>query len=363
MSISEKLIEWYNIGQRDLPWRHSKNPYRVWLSEIIMQQTRIAQGLSYFERFINKYPNITSLAKADEQDVLRLWQGLGYYSRARNLLVTAKTVQTHYNGVFPKSYDELKKLKGIGDYTAAAIASFCFDLPHAAVDGNVYRVLSRLKANPAPIHSTLGKKFFTNLAQDILDKKDPGTHNQAIMDLGALVCTPKNPDCTSCPVQSDCLGYKSGNATDFPVKEKRTAVQHRYFNYICFQSSGNFLIKKRESNDIWRNLYEFPMIETKRLLGEKGLTKHKEYHSLLSQCEIFAAKKKLDLTHILSHQKIHARLFEVQVNDFSFLPATIKGIKLSGKKDIRKYPIHRLMELFIEHISTQESENKMNHYF
>lgn len=261
--FTEKLMAWHRSGNlREMPWKGIKDPYKVWLSEIILQQTRVEQGLPYYERFIQKYPDIFSLAKAKDVSVMKMWEGLGYYSRCRNLLHTARFIVKHHNGIFPGSYDELLQLKGIGSYTAAAIASFCFNLPYAVLDGNVFRVLSRIGGVEIPTDSTEGRKVFTQMAHKLLDKQNPGIYNQAIMDFGATICKPAVPTCAICPVQHQCMAYLQGKVNFLPIKEKVIRKKGRWFNYLIFTFQNKKLVQQRLMKDIWQELYEYFLIET-----------------------------------------------------------------------------------------------------
>jgi len=302
IDFSERLSNWYHANGRSLPWRQTTDPYHIWISEIILQQTQVKQGLDYYHRFINRFPNVEKLAKADEDEVLKLWQGLGYYSRARNLHTAAKSILIFHNAQFPNSYKEILNLKGIGPYTAAAVSSFAFNLPYAVVDGNVYRFLSRLFGISTPIDSTAGKKHFHNLAQELLDRKDPASHNQAIMEMGALQCKPFSPNCAECPFADRCIAFSTGRVEDFPVKEKRTKQRHRYFSYLYLVENNKLVINKRQGNDIWKNLYELPLIESPKPLTIKKLkTSFNTDHQTL---KLLDEKK-----HILSHQIIHTRFY------------------------------------------------------
>lgn len=287
MSVAQLLKDWYFNNHRLLPWRETKNPYKIWLSEVILQQTRVQQGLAYYHEFIRAFPTVFSLAKADEQEVLKLWQGLGYYSRARNLHHTAKQVVEDYGGAFPDSYAGLLKLKGVGPYTAAAIASFAFNERVAVVDGNVYRVLSRLFNDSTPIDSTQGKKNFQVLADSLLPQESSDIHNQAMMELGALVCTPQSPQCTNCPIESRCHAFMRHNPTDLPVKSKKTKVEHRDIHYVVSQKSGHLLLRKRTAKGIWQNLYDFP--ESSETPGSAPL---------------------YTTQHQLTHRKLHLHFYE-----------------------------------------------------
>ncbi|MDC7997158.1 A/G-specific adenine glycosylase [Gilvibacter sediminis] len=262
-SFSKPLIAWYLQNKRSLPWRQTKDPYKIWLSEIMLQQTRVEQGLPYYEKFLLHFPKVEDLANASEQEVLKLWQGLGYYSRARNLHATAKYVAFECSGVFPNNYKDLKKLKGVGDYTASAIASICFDEAAAVVDGNVYRALSRSFGIDTPIDSSAGQKEFKALAQELIDPSQPGTFNQAMMEFGARLCKPRNPDCPDCFFKDRCIALATDKIGSLPVKKGKTKVRKRYFNYIVPQGpEGQTLLIQKETKGIWHKLFEFPNLET-----------------------------------------------------------------------------------------------------
>jgi len=307
MIFSQTIIRWYNKNKRDLPWRHTKDPYKVWLSEIILQQTRVQQGLPYYETFVKKFPTIHHLAKAKEDVVMKTWQGLGYYSRARNLHHTAKFISKNLKGKFPNDYNEIKKLKGVGDYTAGAIASFAFNQPHPAVDGNVFRVLSRYFGIKTPIDTPKGKKEFTRKAEFLLDRKNPSTFNQAVMEFGALQCVPQNPDCEKCPLKKNCHALSKNLVDALPIKSKKGKIRTRYFNYLIFRQRGKILIRKRTENDIWKNLYDFPMIETKREIKNGRLEVPITIGRKVGRKKCVALYK-----HILSHQIIFAKFWEVK---------------------------------------------------
>lgn len=329
---------WYRQNKRNLPWRHTKNAYHIWLSEIILQQTRVDQGLSYYVKFIENYPNVQDLAAADEGEVLKLWQGLGYYSRARNLHNAAKEVVQKYDGHFPNTYQNIKSLKGIGDYTAAAIASFAFDLPYAVVDGNVFRVLSRYYNDETPIDSSQGKKVFTSYAEALLNKKDPASFNQAIMELGALVCTPKNAKCNDCPLLDSCQSYRAHRIYDLPVKSKKTKTRNRYFHYIY--SENEILLKKRLGKDIWTNMYEFPLLELENIQEQKEIIKEIKNKLGFEVAEEPIAEYK----HILSHQHIYATFWKLKAKTNLI---NIPYIKCSPK-DLEGFAIPRLIDKFLE---------------
>ncbi|MDO5665603.1 MAG: A/G-specific adenine glycosylase [Bacteroidia bacterium] len=347
--ISSLLQNWYAQHKRSLPWRNSRNPYIVWISEIILQQTRVNQGHDYFLRFIEKFPDIKSLAEAPEDDVLKIWQGLGYYSRARNLHAAAKQIMEKFNGIFPTSYNNILSLKGVGEYTAAAVASIVYDLPHAVVDGNVYRVLSRLFAIDEPIDTTAGKKLFAKIAQSILDEQDSGNHNQAIMELGALVCAPKQPKCLECPLQIACLAFEKKTVPAFPVKKGKTIQKERFFNYFHIEHHGYTYIRKRDNSDIWKNLYEFPLIETETQSDFLKLQENKEFITLFPSANSIYFQHKFRLKHVLSHRIIYADFYVVEPNPKTILDFDEKFIKIDSAS-LFKYPISRLIHKYLETI-------------
>ncbi len=311
MAFSNDIMTWYSQHKRDLPWRHTTDPYVIWLSEVILQQTRVEQGLPYFNRFLLHYPNVVSFAAAAEGEILLHWQGLGYYSRARNMYKAAKTVVTEHGGVFPRRYDDLIKLKGIGEYTAAAIASFSANEARAVVDGNVFRVLARYFGIDEPINSTGGKRTFLQLAQELLDGTRPGLYNQAIMEFGAMQCKPKNPDCGNCVLRLECRALREGRVNQLPVKLKGKASRSRYFNYFVIADGDRILMSKRGRGDIWESLYELPLIETSRSM---------ELHELAADEAVvahFGSNPDLRLLgspvkHVLSHQNLFAQFIAVE---------------------------------------------------
>ncbi|MBC7694467.1 MAG: A/G-specific adenine glycosylase [Burkholderiales bacterium] len=310
--VSDRLISWYKKNKRDLPWRDIKDPYRIWLSEIILQQTQVAQGLNYYIKFTETFPTVIDLANAPEDQVMRLWQGLGYYSRARNLHAAAKAIKTNYKGKFPDSYYSIKELKGVGDYTAAAVSSFAFDLPHAVVDGNVYRVLSRLFDVDTPINSTIGKKEFQFLADELLNKKKPALHNSAMMEFGALWCKPQNPKCEDCPVQIHCNAFQNNTVVLRPVKSKKIKIKERFLHYFIFNYKNCVYIQKRNSKDIWQNLYEFYLIETDESTDPEIVLKHNALKKIVPD---FKVKSVITLKkHVLSHQHLYATFYEIIIN-------------------------------------------------
>ncbi|HZY78605.1 MAG TPA: A/G-specific adenine glycosylase [Cyclobacteriaceae bacterium] len=304
--FSNDIIEWYKENRRLLPWRETKDPYCIWLSEVILQQTRVNQGLPYYLRFIDAFPTVKDLARAPEDTVLRLWQGLGYYSRARNLHRCAKVVTENYNGVFPSTFEELVHLPGIGSYTAAAIASIAFNQEVAVVDGNVYRVLARLFGVATDISSTEGKKYFFELANELISSKHPGDHNQAVMEFGATHCTPAQPKCDSCVFVKKCVAFNKGLVDQLPVKERKIKKKTRYFYYFIFRDGNKIAMKKRTGRDIWNGLYEFHLIES---AVDKGVDEVKKSDPLLDRVIV---KEAGSIRHILTHQVLHIRFFEAE---------------------------------------------------
>jgi A/G-specific adenine glycosylase len=310
MNFTDELVQWYLENKRDLPWRNTTNAYIIWLSEIILQQTRVEQGLPYFNRFLERYPDVSSFAAADEDEVLKLWQGLGYYSRGRNMLKTARLVQEQYHGVFPNSYNELIKLKGIGEYTAAAIASFSANEAKAVVDGNVYRVLARYLGIYEPINSTTGKKTFQNFANDFLNKKNPALHNQAMMEFGAMLCKPKNPGCGICPVHLNCYAFTHNATTALPVKLKTVKVRERFLNYFLITDDDTVLMNKRGDRDIWANMYDLPLVETDALLPLHELQNLPQVKDIFGPDMEFTDNLIPVQKHILTHQRLFIRLIK-----------------------------------------------------
>ncbi|MES1225059.1 MAG: A/G-specific adenine glycosylase, partial [Bacteroidota bacterium] len=283
--FSDIIVKWYLNNKRNLPWRESRDPYNIWLSEIILQQTRVSQGLPYYERFVTTYPTVDALAAAPEQDVLRLWQGLGYYSRARNLHKCAKTVVELHEGKFPGSFQQLLSLPGIGEYTAAAVASIAFEEPVAVVDGNVFRVLSRLFGIDTPINSSEGKKIFTDLANAFIGSDRPDLHNQAVMEFGALFCTPVKPLCEECIFQKNCVAFKNNLQQVLPVKIKNKPGRKRYFYYVVMEHKNALLMRKRDQKDIWLGLFDFHLIEKKRPIKTDKLLYEEPLKSMTTTAE------------------------------------------------------------------------------
>lgn len=341
------LIEWYKEYKRDLPWRETKDPYLIWISEIILQQTRVAQGFDYFLRFIRRFPTLDTLAAVPEEEVLKLWQGLGYYSRARNLHAAARSM----NGVFPTTYEGVRALRGVGDYTAAAVCSMAYGMPYSVVDGNVYRVLSRYFGVDTPIDTTLGKKQFAALAQEELEERDPGLYNQAIMDFGALQCVPVSPQCTECPLADSCAALSEGWVAELPVKQRRTQVTDLYFHYLYVRKGEYTYINKRTGRGIWQNLYEIPLLETPKK------TTPEEFLAGVELCDLFTSKEVFsnttfrvvatDVKHLLSHRTIHANFYEVKLPETS---SAFPGFLQIKADEIGHYPMPKLMLLLLERL-------------
>lgn len=341
-NFSESLIKWYQEYKRELPWRESSDPYLIWISEIILQQTRVAQGYDYFLRFIHRFPDVASLAAAGEDEVMKYWQGLGYYSRARNLHAAARSM----NGVFPTTYAGVLALKGVGEYTAAAICSFAYGMPYAVVDGNVYRVLARYLGIDTPIDSTEGKKLFFALAGEMLDKAQPATYNQAIMDFGAMQCTPAAANCMSCPLADTCVALSKGLVAQLPVKQHKTKTTNRYFNYLYVRAGAYTYIHKRTGNDIWKNLFEFPLIETPESVSEEGLLALPEFRVLFAKGEVPVIRSVCrDVKHVLSHRVIYANFYEVTLPEQSTSFSAYQRIRI---EDLEQYAVSRLVHAYIE---------------
>lgn len=347
MSFGAIIIKWYEIHQRDLPWRKTKDPYLIWLSEIILQQTRIDQGLAYYYKFAENYPNVNSLARARESEVLKLWQGLGYYSRAKNLHATARIIHKDFSGKFPEDYPSIRALKGIGDYTAAAITSFSFNLPYPVVDGNVYRLLSRYFGIKTPIDTSEGKKEFSKLAFELLNGFTPSIYNQAIMEFGARQCKPANPDCSVCPLNISCFAFSKKSVKNFPVKKNKTKSRDRFFNYIVVRKGHSCFIKKRTEKDIWQGLHDFPLIETTTKVSENKLMNSAAWKNLFDKKKVKPNHVSNEYKHILSHQTIYAFFYEVVVNQKDFDDMKTGLIKVTNDS-LKKYAIPRLVDKYLK---------------
>lgn len=339
--FSKTLIEWYLENKRDLPWRNTIDPYEIWLSEIILQQTRVEQGKPYYFKFLKAFPNVFCLANASEEEVLKLWQGLGYYSRARNLHFTARYIVSELNGNFPDTFKELKKLKGIGDYTASAIASFCSNEAVAAVDGNVFRVLSRIFGIDTPINSGEGFRRFKDLAQDLIDPKDPGTFNQALIEFGSEQCKPRQPLCISCPFSAHCVAFQQNKISDLPVKLKKTKIRHRHFNYLVFISEEKkTLLRKRVGKGIWQGMFQFPLIETDSEATLENLVEEESFIEYKTPGNVaIALFNEKPIVHKLTHQHLHTKFWIMRCGDLNG-----KGISL---EKLHSLPVPVLIEKFI----------------
>lgn len=344
MSFSKKILLWYSENKRNLPWRSTKDPYKIWLSEIILQQTRVAQGIPYYLRFLEKFPTVKDLADASEEKVLKLWQGLGYYSRARNLHATAKIVTEQYGTQFPNTYKELIKLKGVGDYTASAIASICFNEAEPVVDGNVYRVLARYFGVDTPINSTKGIKYFKELARELMNTTHIRDYNQGIMEFGAIQCAPKKPFCLHCPLNDSCVALHENSIARLPVKLNRTKVRNRYFNYlvpitIVADTPYKTLLKQRKGKGIWENLFEFPLYESDREIGLKEVRENLNDVLKLDDVPRIYQHNENQIVHKLSHQHLHTKFWIVKTNT-----RLKEGVELS---ELHKYPVPVLIADFI----------------
>ena len=326
-SFTDTLIVWYEEHKRNLPWRGETDPYKIWVSEIILQQTRVQQGWDYYLRFIDNFPNVKALAEAEEERVLKVWQGLGYYSRARNMHAAAREIMTQYNGKFPKTYDEILSLKGIGAYTAAAIGSIAFHLPYPAVDGNVIRIISRIFGVCEDVSQPAVVKRITEVCEAQIDSTQPGVFNQAAMDFGAMHCTPKNPQCEECPFQSECYALKNNLVDILPIKKKKAESKHRYFHYSVYLSGNKTIIEKRTANDIWKNMYQFPLTET--------------------DSDVFTDTPVFSTRETLSHQIIHAHFY---VNNVKRLPKPSENQTVICFDDIEHYPMPKIMTEFLKYL-------------
>ena len=336
MKFSEKLLEWYRVNKRNLPWRLTKQPYKIWVSEIILQQTRIEQGEKYYYAFLKKYPNISELAKTNDKELLKVWEGLGYYSRALNMLKASRVVLNNYKGIFPSNYDDLIKLPGIGDYTASAISSICNNEVQPVVDGNVFRFLSRMFEIDLPIDKLKTKTYFKKLGFKLIDVVNPGDFNQAMMDYGSMVCRPKKFQCHKCLFSSNCKAFNSNTVMLYPFKEKRIKIKHRFLNYIfIITNDRKTLIKKRNGNGIWKNLYEFPLIETKKESSVNEIIKELDFKYLK-----FISEKKIK--HKLTHQQLNISFFTFKVSNFDD--------DLTDIKALSNYPFPRPINKFISEL-------------
>lgn len=347
MGIAENLIFWYKRNKRELPWRMTRDPYKIWLSEIILQQTRVEQGLPYYQRFVEKYPNIKHFAKASEQEILKLWQGLGYYSRALNLLKAAHQVHENYNGKFPEKYSELLNLKGVGPYTAAAIASIAFGEAVPVLDGNVYRVISRLFAIREAIDESANRKIFTSILNDLIINQNPADFNQAIMEFGALYCVPRNPNCGNCPLESKCMGKKKNLVSILPYKKGKTKVKTIYHYYLFAEDvNGKTFLQQRDKKGIWKGLYEFPLIETLELMDFNSLLVHPKWRQFVPANKKFHIELTEGIKHNLSHWQILATFVHIKVVQLPKLKKTLNFEMEIG--ELSKYPVSRLTDKYLK---------------
>jgi A/G-specific adenine glycosylase len=339
------LMRWNRFqNRRKMPWKGEKDPYKIWLSEIILQQTRVEQGLKYYEKFVSNFPNVQSLATAKDQKIYKLWEGLGYYTRCRNLILSARFIARELSGKFPSTFEDILALKGVGHYTAAAIASFAFDLPHAVVDGNVFRVFSRFFGIKTPIDSTKGKAVFTQLAIDLLDKKRPGVYNQALMDFGAIICKPKAPLCSGCIFTDHCFAFNNDLVEELPVKDKKLNSKNRWFNYLVIEHQHKIYLRKRIESDIWKDLHEFVLIETPKKTSLKQVLTSAERSGLLKRSSYNVLAASPVMSQQLSHQKIIGKFVKIRVTKKFAIP----GYKLVSSKHLSRFAFPRLINVWRE---------------
>ena len=344
--FTKKLLRWdKKKNTRSMPWKGEKDPYKIWLSEIILQQTRVEQGWAYYENFIKTFPTVHQLAKAPEKKIFKMWEGLGYYNRCKNLIATAKKISGEYKGIFPSTYEEILQLKGVGTYTASAIASFAFNLPKAVVDGNVERIISRYFGINTPVDTADGKKIYQLLAEALLDKKKPGIYNQAIMDFGAVICKPQNPLCAECPQQDDCQAYQLGITEELPIKAKKMPKKNRWFYYLVIDCAGLTYIHKRNEKDIWQNLYEFVLMECKHPIEEKKILQRTFIKKMIGNTEANLKSISEKYKQQLSHQTIHIQFIHISIS--SPLKG-LKGYELMSSKEIKKAPFPQTLSQYIK---------------
>lgn len=343
--FTAQLLRWNKLyNTRLMPWKGETDAYKIWLSEIILQQTRVEQGLAYYNRFIKKFPTIHHLAKAPEATVFKLWEGLGYYTRCKNLIATAKYISTELQGRFPDKYEDILALKGIGPYTAAAISSFAFNLPHAVVDGNVFRVLSRFFGIDTPIDSTEGKKSFTQLANQLLDKKQPGIYNQALMDFGAVICKPQQPLCNECLLNSQCAAVLKGLVNQLPVKEKSITKKERWFYYLIIEHDDLIYVRKRTGKDIWQNLHEFVLIEKQKEVSLENLYAGKDFNLLIGKNKFMVINQSGIMRQLLTHQTIRGQFIHIKINS----PLHLEGYEALSQKDIAKLAFPQFINNYLQ---------------
>jgi A/G-specific adenine glycosylase len=343
--FSSLLLRWNSQhNTRKMPWKGEKDPYKIWLIEIILQQTRVEQGLKYYEKFVSEYPDVARLAAAKDEKIYKLWEGLGYYTRCKNLIATARFISKELNGTFPDQFEGIISLKGIGNYTASAIASFAYNLPHAVVDGNVFRVLSRVFGISQPIDTTKGKKLFSQLAEELLDKKKPGIYNQALMDFGAVICKPQNPLCNNCVLRDHCFAFENDLVNELPIKEKKIKIKIRWFNYLLIEFDGKIYMHKRTANDIWRNLHEFVLIETRKSMSVNEVLTKAEKDGILKRKFYKVESVSPPYSQQLSHQKIQGRVIKIVLNKELVIP----GFKPVLKKRVFNYAFPKFINAYFE---------------
>ncbi|HSH52483.1 MAG TPA: A/G-specific adenine glycosylase [Bacteroidales bacterium] len=345
LTIRKTFITWYEQNKRPLPWRETNNPYHIWISEIILQQTRVNQGISYYYKFIKQFPDIYALANAPIEEVLKIWQGLGYYSRARNLHYAAHQIVNNYQGKFPANFQELLKLKGVGEYTAAAISSIAFNIPEPVLDGNVYRVLSRLFGIVESPQKANGKKTFKQKAIELIINQPPGIFNQALMEFGALQCIPKNPECTQCVFKKQCFAFQNNMVNELPLKKQKINKSHRYFHFFDIHYQNNMFIEQRKQNDIWKLLYQLPMIETNEPVSIENLTKQTLWKKLFKGTIVNIQNISKEKIHHLSHQKLFAKFYNLTIDHPNLY--LIKNYIEINAEDIGKYSIPKLIENYL----------------
>jgi A/G-specific adenine glycosylase len=349
-TFTKVLMDWHRTSnRRQMPWKGEKDPYRIWLSEIILQQTRVEQGLSYYERFLTYYPTVKALADAPDTQVFKCWEGLGYYARCRNLLATARFIRDHYGGVFPSTYDEILRLKGIGPYTAAAISSFAFSLPHAVVDGNVTRVLARVFGISEPIDGSSGKKLFAELAGRLLETSSPGTYNQAIMDFGATICKPLAPVCEECMMKGFCKAFAGGMVSELPVKTPKGKRRKRWFYYIHAEHKGKLLMRERSGKDIWRHLHEMVLTESMYALSAAEICKLPALLDLTGGRPADASDISRAFSQVLTHQEIHGQFIRIELPGRVSTP---EGYRWISKGELQNTPVPRLIHAYLTETGT-----------
>jgi A/G-specific adenine glycosylase len=352
MGFSHLIMQWYGENKRDLPWRHTNDPYRIWVSEVILQQTRVEQGLAYYHRFVERFPDVESLARAEEEEVMKLWQGLGYYSRARNMHYSARALYRENQSRFPASYDEIRRMRGVGDYSASAISSIAYGEVQPVVDGNVLRVVARFVGIYEPVNTPAVRKKVREILEKLIDTDQPGIFNQAIMELGALVCKPKQPLCLHCPVGQDCFAYRNELTRDLPVLTKARPLKIRYFHYLVIisnQEKEHFIwLRKRTGEDIWKNLYDFPLVEAESELSPEDLENNQQWKDISGSYNLTISPVVETARHLLSHRELRVKFILITSNDFNH-PEYLK-VKLA---ELHKYPIPRLIENYLKKVASR----------